>query len=139
MQPLACFFGRRKTSDRPGANHGHARLSFLSKQVTRTWLLACFFGRGKTSEAGQYRRGWLAKRSARLSFLSKRTYGLLPGSKHLACFFGRRKTKQRACLSFLSKRTTALGRLLLRSAGEKTSVYLLACLFYLKKVSDLHG
>jgi len=71
---LACFFGRQKTSDRPGANHGHARLSFLSKQVPQgPGQLACFFGRGKTSEAGQYRRGWLAKRSARLSFLSKRT------------------------------------------------------------------
>ena len=84
--------------------------------------LACFFGRRKTSEAGQYRRGWLAKRSARLSFLSKR---IRPAAQDLlACFFGREKTSN-------------AGPVRSEKARQSNA---LACLFYLKeRAGHKHG
>ena len=81
--------------------------------------LACFFGRRKTSEAGQYRRGWLAKRSARLSFLSKRSTA--PWEEAARLFFRAEKDKQcRAGTKRTARQSNAL-----------------ACLFYLKERDGL--
>jgi hypothetical protein len=56
---LACFFGRQKTSGRPGATTVKlACLFYLNKfplGPAAQELLACFFGGGKTSNAGPVR------------------------------------------------------------------------------------
>jgi len=111
VQPLACFFGREKTSDE--AFQATARLSFLSKRTTACCPLRCLlvFSGGERQATDQ-----------------------VPTTVMLACLFYLNKFPRALGSSLVfsgGERQAMPGQ---SEAMARQSIAL-ACLFYLKKVT----